>query len=92
MDNKAIATGGILSAMCLLLCVFGVWGWMHTVHEHGWMSGSGKRTEKITQDNLVETMQGSYHGSVINIMFPMCRNFWILLTRSVQAVELCRLM
>ncbi len=58
MDNKAIATGGILSAMCLLLCVFGVWGWMHTVHEHGWMSGSGKRTEKITQDNLVETMQG----------------------------------
>ncbi len=58
MDKKAIATGGILSAMCLLLCVFGVWVWMHTVHEHGWMSGSGKRTEKITQDNLVETMQG----------------------------------
>lgn len=58
MDQKAIAAGSIFLAMCLLLCVFGVWGWTHAVHERGWMSGSGSRAEEITQDNLVETMQG----------------------------------
>lgn len=70
-DQKGIITGGIFAVVCILLCVVGVWGCVHTVNnaqrrtqagdavgQSGVQEKGSEAEEGITPDSVTRTMDG----------------------------------